>query len=103
MRTFDIETHLKFVLNDFKGRVVDQEMIDSLCNRLSDESSNEFCHIVWCTEDIEEIRPDWSKEKVDAVAQLVGEQLQDRSTEEGWEILEILLDWNGENYDKEEE
>lgn len=102
MRNYDIDIHLKGVLQDFDGKTINQETIEAICNRLKQESSNEFCHIVWCTEDIEDIRPDWSKEKVDDIAHLVSKQLHDRSIEEGWEILEILLDWNEKTYDEEE-
>ena len=54
-----------------------------------------FATIVWSLEDIKSIRPDWSDEKVSAVAQMISRKLEERSVEEGWEILSDLLDMVG--------
>lgn len=91
MRQHDIENHLKVVLNDFKGQVIDESTIDGICNRLEQESQHEFAYIIWSTKDIEEIRPDWDENKVNIVADSVGDVLHDRSIEEGWEILNYLV------------
>lgn len=54
-----------------------------------------FATIVWSLEDIKSIRPDWSDEKISAVAQMISRKLEERSVEEGWEILSNLLDMVG--------
>ena len=54
-----------------------------------------FATIVWSLEDIKSIRPDWSDEKISAVAQMISRKLEERSVEEGWEILSDLLDMVG--------
>lgn len=51
-----------------------------------------ICSIVWTTPDIENIRPEWPADKVQEAAGYAAKHLQDRSTEEGWEILDCLLD-----------
>ena len=91
MRNFDIDNHLAMKLENLKGQVINDELIASLCNELKEESSNEFCHIIWCKEDIEAIRPHWSSEKIDEVASKISKFLNERSTVEGWEYLEIFL------------
>lgn len=90
MRHHDIEHHLKVVLGDFRDKVLDQKTIDEICNRLDEESQNEFAHIVWCREDIKSIRPEWSEDKVDMVMN-TGDILEERSIEEGWEILNHII------------
>jgi RecA-family ATPase len=47
--------------------------------------------IRWLAEDIQQLRPDWSLDKCEAVLEKVGRALTDRSIEVGWEILEVLL------------
>lgn len=55
-----------------------------------------ICSIDWVTDDIKELR-NYSPERLSEAVNYVRKGLQDRSTEEGWEILEDLLwmfDWN---------
>ena len=51
-----------------------------------------FATIKWDTADIESLREDWDEDKVARAADYARKSLCDRSVEEGWEILEILLD-----------
>lgn len=50
------------------------------------------CSIIWCDEDIQSLRPEWPSERIEAAGRYVAKGLRDRSTEEGWQILEDLLD-----------
>ena len=50
-----------------------------------------ICDITWSVDDIKSIRPEWSDEECAEAARYVAKVLQDRSTEEGWQILEDLL------------
>lgn len=56
------------------------------------EDNNVFATIRWSTQDIKSIRPDWSDERIEAVAFLIRHTLEERSIEEGWSILTDLLD-----------
>jgi len=51
-----------------------------------------FATIKWDTADIESLREDWDEDKVARAAVYAAKSLCDRSVEEGWTILEILLD-----------
>ena len=51
-----------------------------------------FATIKWDMEDIASVRPDWDVAKVEEAASYVRSGLVDRSVEEGWEILETLLE-----------
>jgi hypothetical protein len=57
-----------------------------------EQDSNVFATIRWSLLDIKSIRPDWSDERVEAVAFLIRRTLEERSIEEGWSILTDLLD-----------
>lgn len=48
--------------------------------------------INWCAEDVKSVRPKWSDKKCLEAIDSVGKYLHDRSIEEGWQILEVLLD-----------
>jgi hypothetical protein len=50
------------------------------------------CVIRWSWEDIKELRPAWSKEKCQKWLGENASRIVDRSVEEGWEIIEALLD-----------
>ena len=56
------------------------------------ENNNVFATIRWSTDDIKSVRPDWTDERVEAVAFLIRRTLEERSIEEGWTILTDLLD-----------
>jgi hypothetical protein len=47
--------------------------------------------IIWQPDDIEGIREDWSREKCAAWLERYADDIRDRSIEEGWEIINILL------------
>ena len=56
-----------------------------------EENDNVFATIKWSTLDIKSIRPDWSDERIEAVAFLIRRTLEERSIEEGWTIMTDLL------------
>lgn len=62
--------------------------------------SQYICDITWSVDDIKTIRADWSDEQCADAAGFVAKGLQDRSTEEGWQILETLL-WCKERDEEE--
>lgn len=73
-------------------RAVDQGRLEEYLNEAEALADEQFiCSIVWTTPDIEEIRPEWSADKVQEAAGRVAKHLQDRSTEVGWRILDDLL------------
>ena len=43
--------------------------------------------------DIQSLRPDWSQERCEEVFDIVEYNLHDRLFEQGWEILEALVEW----------
>lgn len=57
--------------------------------------------IVWSSEDIQTICPDMSDTEAVEALHTIRDSFKDRSIEEGWNILEILLEMYG--YKKEEE
>jgi len=50
-----------------------------------------FATIKWDTADIESLREDWDEDKVARAAAYAEKSMCDRSVEEGWEILAVLL------------
>lgn len=52
-------------------------------------------YIVWHYDDVQSLCPQLSDEEATEALQEVGEYLKDRSTEEGWQILEALLQDRG--------
>lgn len=57
--------------------------------------------ITWEVEDIKSLRPNWSEDKCEEVLGEISGQLEDRSIELGWEVIEDLLNMDYE--DEEEE
>jgi hypothetical protein len=57
--------------------------------------------IVWSPEDIQTICPELNDEEAIEALHTIRDSFKDRATEEGWNILEILLEMYG--YKKEEE
>lgn len=51
-----------------------------------------FATIKWDTGDIASVRPDWDAEKVEDAASYASGGLVDGSVEQGWVILETLLE-----------
>ena len=47
--------------------------------------------IVWSWEDIQKLRPDWTKKQCTEALWLVSSKLVDRSIECGWLVLDDLL------------
>ena len=65
--------------------------LEAYLNRMEEISHEYICDITWQTDDIKSIRPHYTDEQLQEAAQYVAGVLQDRSTEEGWDILEIAL------------
>jgi len=57
--------------------------------------------IVWSPEDIQTICPELNEEEAIEALHTIRDSFKDRATEEGWNILEILLEMYG--YKKEED
>ena len=57
--------------------------------------------VVWSPEDIQSLVPDMSDADAIEALHTIKDSFKDRSTEEGWNILETLLEMYG--YKKEEE
>ena len=57
--------------------------------------------VVWSPEDIQSLVPNMSDADAIEALHTIKDSFKDRSTEEGWNILEILLEMYG--YKKEEE
>lgn len=57
--------------------------------------------VVWSPEDIQSLVPDMSDEDAIEALHDIRDSFKDRATEEGWNILEVLLEEYG--YKKEEE
>lgn len=51
--------------------------------------------IAWTPTDVQVLRRDWTNAKCYEVLERIASQLEDRSIEVGWEILETLLDMEG--------
>ena len=50
-----------------------------------------FPMIVWCADDIQSIRPDWSDDKCAEAMGMIAKVLKERSTEEGWQIMKDAI------------
>jgi len=57
--------------------------------------------VVWSPEDIQSLVPDMSDKDAIEALHTIRDSFKDRATEEGWNILEVLLEEYG--YKKEEE
>ena len=53
-------------------------------------------YIVWGWDDIQALKPDWSPERCQRALDLCHKCLVDRSVEEGWMIIDVLLDCNSD-------
>lgn len=51
-----------------------------------------FAKVEWQAEDVQSLRPDWTKEKCRRFLYRAEGNLQDRTIEHGWEVIEVLLD-----------
>lgn len=52
--------------------------------------------IKWAWEDIQLLRPKWSKNKCVVMLDQVAKRLEERSIELGWEVMEMLIQMNEE-------
>jgi hypothetical protein len=59
-------------------------------------NEDEMVVIRWSWEDIQSLRPDWSQEKCDEMLDAIAKGLHDRSIELGWEIMETLIEMEGQ-------
>jgi len=62
----------------------------------SELKGNKKTTISWNWEDVQSLQPDWSQNKCQMALDRCSKILIDRSVEEGWLILETLLDCNSE-------
>jgi hypothetical protein len=59
-------------------------------------NDDEMVVIRWSWEDVQSLRPDWSQEKCDEMLDTIAKGLHDRSIELGWEIMETLIEMEGQ-------
>jgi hypothetical protein len=59
----------------------------------------EFAGVVWRAEDVRSIKKDWSLEKCEEWLQDNEENIKDRLTELGWEVLGAILMMEGDDND----
>ena len=69
------------------------QLINSPVNGVDDSDK---VVIKWAWEDIQLLRPDWSKNQCLVMLDQVAKRLEERSIELGWEVLEILIQMNEE-------
>lgn len=64
---------------------------------MSNETTNEpfSVTITWLPEDVQNLLPDLSEDEAEEALIKVSKILKDRSTEEGWQILEDALSFSG--------
>ena len=68
------------------------QFLSLLDGKLAYAKENYVCDITWQIEDIQTLRPDWTFERIASAGDRMAKYLCDRSTEEGWQILDDLLD-----------
>ena len=61
---------------------------------MTSEPENQIT-LVWSTEDIQELCPQMSDEEALEALHTIRDTFKDRSTEEGWNILECALEFYG--------
>ena len=59
-------------------------------------NEDEMVVIRWSWEDVQSLRPDWSQEQCDEMLDTIAKGLHDRSIEVGWEIMETLIQMEGQ-------
>lgn len=59
---------------------------------MNDPMREPIATINWCGLDVKQLRPDWTDERCMDTLDSIARYLEDRSIEEGWNILETLLD-----------
>ena len=69
------------------------QLINSPVNSVDDSDK---VVIKWAWEDIQLLRPDWSKNQCLVMLDQVAKRLEERSIELGWEVLEMLIQMNEE-------
>jgi len=63
---------------------------------------NDKVYIVWGWDDIQHLRPGWSIKQCQEALNNIAKQLQNGSIQEGWEIIENLLDYKYQDDGKKE-
>lgn len=53
-------------------------------------------NITWTYEDIKSIRPNWSDDKCDEFLSSIAGDIEDRSIEVGWDVINMLADMEGD-------
>ncbi len=59
-------------------------------------NEDEMVEIRWSWQDVQSLRPDWSQEKCEETLDTIAKGLHDRSIELGWEIMETLIEMEGQ-------
>jgi hypothetical protein len=64
-------------------------------SKMGSLSRSQHAEVAWCTEDIQELRPDWSAKRCFAFLMDNEDEIQCRMIEEGWEAIKDLLPREG--------
>lgn len=59
--------------------------------------SRTYAAVYWCPEDIEILRPEWSRARIEEFMDRYAGSFQDRITELGWEVWGVYLGMEGED------
>lgn len=68
-----------------------EEYLEVLETKIKEEH---VCTVVWCVDDVATLMQGSTKEQIKEVAKKSAKTLSDRSTEEGWQILDDLVDFH---------
>jgi hypothetical protein len=66
--------------------------INKVIDYLTEEAERDEIVIRWLPDDIQSLKPEWSYERCVEVLDEISGAFEDRNTETGWEILEIMVD-----------
>ena len=70
---------------------------------MSNFYGDEYAKVVWRAEDIKKLKPNWSLEKCEEWLEDNQENIQDRLTETGWDLIEGMLVIERQNWEKKNE
>jgi hypothetical protein len=60
-------------------------------SKMGSLSRSQHAEVAWCTEDIQDRRPDWSAKRCFAFLMDNEDEIQCRMIDEGWEAIKDLL------------
>jgi len=63
---------------------------------------DEYAKVVWRAEDVQSIQKDWSLPRCEEWLEDNEDNMKDRLTELGWEVLDVLVRQNNDEEDDDE-